>query len=171
LYRWIDNDPDELAGYVESLGSGLVVFDGRDGDGKTFMARQMQRRLASCKAIDADCCFLVPEQQQFVGALLLEPMRLCIEAHLVRTPLVVLSTVCAREVVEKAGLLPRAFVWIEGLDADDHPAAKAWYAEDRGANPPTIGDERRGPLLDELETYVETFKPRERPDVVYVNVR
>jgi hypothetical protein len=65
LYRRIDNDPDELAGYVDSLGSGLVVFDGRDGDGKTYMARQMQRRLARCKAIDADCCFLVPDQQRF----------------------------------------------------------------------------------------------------------
>ena len=64
-----------------------VVFDGRNGDGKTYMARQMQRRLDSCKTIDADCCFLVPHQQQFVGALLLEPMRLCIEAHLARTPL------------------------------------------------------------------------------------
>jgi hypothetical protein len=171
LYRWIDNDQDALAGYVESLGSGLVVFDGRDGNGKTYMARQMQRRLASCKAIDADCCFLVPDQQQFVGALLLEPMRLCIEAHLARTPLVILSTVCARAVVEKAGLQARAFVWVEGLDADDHHEATAWYAEDRGANPILEGGPPRGPFLDELETYVETYKPRERPDVVYVNVR
>ncbi len=135
------------------------------------MACQMQRRLGCCKAIDADCCFLVPEQQHFVGALLLEPMRLTIEAHLARTPLVVLSTVCARAVVEKAGLQARAFVWIEGLDADEHHEAKAWFAEDRGANPPTIGGEQRGPFLDELESYIETYKPRERPDVVYVNVR
>jgi hypothetical protein len=32
-FRWIDNDPDALAGYVESLGSGLAAFDVRDGDG------------------------------------------------------------------------------------------------------------------------------------------
>jgi hypothetical protein len=50
-------------------------------------------------------------------------------------------------------------------------AAKAWYAEDRGANPIFDGGPPRGPLLDELETYVESYKPRERPDVVYVNVR
>jgi hypothetical protein len=98
-------------------------------------------------------------------------MRVCIEARLVRTPLVVLSSVCAREVVEKAGLQARAFVWIEGLDAGDHHAAREWYAEDRSANPPTIGDERRGTFLDELETYVDTYKPRQRSDVVYVNVR
>jgi hypothetical protein len=30
---------------------------------------------------------------------------------------------------------------------------------------------RRGPFLDELEAYVETYSPRERSDVVYVNVR
>jgi hypothetical protein len=172
VYRWIDNDPNALAAYVESLGSGLVVFDGRNGSGKTYMARQMQRRLVGCKAIDADCCFLVPnEQGQFVGALLLNMMRPLIEAHLARTPLVVLSTVCARAVVEKAGLKARAFVWIEGLDADDHDAARAWYAEDRGFNPPNVGGELRGPFLDELETYVETYKARERPNVVYVNVR
>jgi hypothetical protein len=112
-----------------------------------------------------------PDQQQFVGALLLEPMRLCIEAHLVRTPLVVLSTVCAHAVVEKAGLQARAFVWIEGLDADNHHKARSWYAEDCGANPILEGGPRRGPFLDELEAYVETYSPRERSDVVYVNVR
>lgn len=32
------------------VAGGLVVFDGRNGDGKTYIAREMQRRLADCKA-------------------------------------------------------------------------------------------------------------------------
>ena len=152
MYRWIDNDQDALAGYVESLGAGWSSSMAATATARSYMVRQMQRRLASCKAIDADCCFLVPDQQQFVGALLLEPMRLCIEAHLARTPLVILSTVCARAVVEKAGPQARAFVWVEGLDADDHHEATAWYAEDRGANPILEGGRPCGPFLDELET-------------------
>jgi hypothetical protein len=165
----MDNDPEELASYVKSLERGLVVFDGRDGNGKTYLAEKMQKLIA-CKAIDADCCFLVPRQDKFVGALLLEQLRNCIEAHLAKTPLVVLSTLCGREVVERAGLQARAFVWIERLDPDQRDTARTWYAEDRGANVIIEGGPPRGPLLDELETYVEAHKARERPDVVYLNV-
>jgi hypothetical protein len=170
LFRFIDNDPEELASYIKSLERGLVVFDGRDGNGKTYMAYQMQRRLP-CKAIDADCCFLVPKQDEFVGALLLEQMRSCLEAHLARTPLVVLSTLCGREVVERAGLDATAFVWIERVDENQRHAARDWYADDRGANPVIEGGPPRGPLLDELEHYVEAYKAREQPDVVFLNIR
>jgi hypothetical protein len=82
---------------------------------KTYMAREMQRRLR-CKAIDADCCFLVPDQTHFVGALLLDQMRDCIDAHLAKTPLVALSTICGREVVQQARLQAKAFAWIERVD-------------------------------------------------------
>jgi len=75
--------------------------------------------------------------------------------------------VCAREVVEKAGLQARSFVWIEGLDAGDHHAAREWYAEDRSANPPTIGDERRGTRGDELRA-LRRLQREQDPKSAYV---
>jgi hypothetical protein len=167
--RFIHSDREKLAAYISSIENGLVVFDGRNGNGKTYMARQMQRQLR-CKALDVDCCFLVPDQKQFVGALLLDEMRACVEAHLARTPLVVLSTICGREVIQRAKLQAKAFVWIEHIPTENRDDAHAWFAADRDLNRAVEGGRPRGPLLDELENYVEAHKAREQPDVVYFNV-
>jgi hypothetical protein len=48
-----------------------------------------------------------------IGALKAEALRERIETSLAATPLVLLSTVCAREVVMKVGVVAASFVWIE----------------------------------------------------------
>ena len=37
--QFIENDPGLLATHIASLGDGLVVFDGRPGAGKSYLAR------------------------------------------------------------------------------------------------------------------------------------
>lgn len=162
MLHFIENDPAQLAHYVSSLERGLVVFDGRPGAGKTHLGREMERRIR-CKSIDADCCFLVPDQKKFVGALILEPMLHCIEAHLARTPLVVLSTVCAREVAEKAKLAVRAFIWVERTSLACLQVDRRDFADDHNA------DEPFSELHREVEAYVKAYNARQRPDAVYLN--
>jgi predicted ATPase len=66
MLRFIEDDPDELAKYITSLGRGLVVFDGRPGAGKTHLARDVAKRV-QCNSVDADA-FLIRDQKEFLGA-------------------------------------------------------------------------------------------------------
>lgn len=160
--HFIENDPEQLAQYVASLERGLVVFDGRPGAGKTHLGRELERRIR-CKSIDADCCFLVLDQRKFVGALVLDAMRECIEAHMARTRLVVLSTLCAREVADKAKLTVRSFVWVERTSLACLEIDRRDFVEDHNADEPF--DE----LHKEVEKYVKAYKARDQPDAVYLN--
>jgi hypothetical protein len=45
LLRFIENDQEELADYVRSQKEGLIVFDGRMGNGKTYLASEMAKRV------------------------------------------------------------------------------------------------------------------------------
>lgn len=162
MLHFIENDLEQLAQFVARLERGLVVFDGRPGAGKTHLAREVARRIR-CKYIDVDCCFLVPDQKKFVGALILDPMRDCIEAHLAGMPLVVLSTLCAREVAEKAKLTVRAFVWVEPTSLIRLQIDRRDFAEDHDADAPS------SELRKEVEAYVKAYNPRETADAVYLN--
>jgi hypothetical protein len=161
--QFIANDPAALADYVKSLEHGLVVFDGRPGAGKTFLACEMTRRL-HVGAVDADP-FLVPDQRKFVDALKLPQLRQCIQASFAATPLVVLSTLCGRQVAEKLNLEARTvFVWIEPTTALQLEVDQQEFAGDRNADPPSAGHK-------EIEAYIAAFKARTCSDVVYFNVR
>ena len=48
--RFIKANPEELAIYIKSLARGLVVFDGRPGSGKTYLAEKMARRVGCASA-------------------------------------------------------------------------------------------------------------------------
>ena len=65
--RFVKNDPEELAAYIKSLASGLVVFDGRMQAGKTPLAKDMAK-LVPCAAFDVDD-FVVPLKGRYVHAL------------------------------------------------------------------------------------------------------
>jgi hypothetical protein len=103
--RFIKDDPDELAEYVVGIGRGLVAFDGRPTAGKTPLARDIAKRVG-CTAVDADKFLPVVtdddfEQRRkgsFVEALRIDVMRRAVEAG---GPLVLLSGVCARQVIER----------------------------------------------------------------------
>ena len=61
-------------------------------------------------------------------------------------------------------------MWIERVTPNQRNTARASYADDRDARVNIQGAPPRGPLYDELEDYIATYKARERPDVVYLNV-
>ncbi len=106
--RFIKNDPEELAAYIKSLASGLVVFDGRSGAGKTPLAADTAKRLG-CKCADADRCFLDHQKGMFFGALRFDEMQSSLNASLATSPLVMFSTVCARQAIETARTLGHRF--------------------------------------------------------------
>jgi hypothetical protein len=163
MSRFIKNDPAALAAYIESLGHGLILFDGRPSAGKTTLAKAMTARLR-CGALDGDA-FLVRKQDQFIGALRHEALRERIEASLAVTPLVLLSTVCARAVVTKVGLPAAAFVWIERTSETLIDIAERDFADDFDADQPLPDDK----LRQEVEAYIKAHDARGGADLVYLN--
>jgi hypothetical protein len=163
--RYFIKNREELAAYIKSVGRGLVVFDGRPGSGKTYLADDMARR-TGCKSADADRDFLDHDKGKFVGALRLDDMRSSLTASLASSPLVMYSTVCARQAIVASGLSAAAFIWVEKAslalignvqrdfddydDYRDEPSQHVLYAE--------------------VEAYIAAYDARRRLDqVVYVN--
>jgi hypothetical protein len=161
--HFIKNDPAALATYIESLGHGLILFDGRPSAGKTTLAKAMAARLR-CGVLDGDA-FLVRKQDQFMGALKTDALREQIEASLAATPLVLLSTVCARDVVMKVGLPAAAFVWIEQTSLTLIDIAERDFADDFDADQPLPDDK----LRQEVEAYIKAHNARGGADLVYLN--
>jgi hypothetical protein len=163
--RFIKNNPEELAAYLKSLASGLVVFDGRSGAGKTPLAADMAKRLG-CKSADADRCFLDHQRRMFVGALRLDEMRTSLNASLATSPLVLFSAVCARQAVEMAKLSATAFIWVEHASLVRLDSAEGQFDDyDDDAAPPGIHQ-----VHDEIEAYISAYNARRRLDqIVYLN--
>jgi Shikimate kinase len=161
--HFIKNDPAALAAYIESLGQGLILFDGRPSAGKTTLAKAMAARLG-CGVLDGDA-FLVRKQDKFVGALKTDALREQIEASLVAAPLALLSTVCAREVVTKVGVPAASFVWIERTSPTLLDIAERDFADDFDADQPLPDDK----LRQEVEAYIKAHDARGRADKVYFN--
>jgi hypothetical protein len=159
--RFIKNDPEELASYIRSLERGLIVFDGRSGSGKTYLANAMANGVP-CAAVDADA-FLVRKQGQFLRALKVDGLRSAIEAAFRAAPLVVLSSVCGRQVIEQSKLQAATFVWIERTSLPQLEIALRDFADDHDADAPI--DE----LRKEVEAYIKAYKAREQPQVAYLN--
>jgi adenylate kinase family enzyme len=158
--QFIKNDPEKLADYIAAIGRGLIAFDGRPSAGKTPLARDMARRLG-CTAVDADK-FLEQQQGAFVEKLRIADMRRTIEAG---GPLVLLSGVCARRVIERLELPAAAFVWVEwaSLVRLDQ-MCRDFFEYDEGA-----GISSKHPLYKEVQAYIDTYDARRRPDVIYMN--
>jgi hypothetical protein len=161
MLRFIENDPDQLADYVRSQEKGLIVFDGRTGNGKTYLASEMAKRVP-CASVDADE-FLIRKTGKFVGALKLNELRDRIEVGFAKFPLVVLSSVCARQVVARAMRRASAFVWIERTSLTCLSIDRRDFAGDHNADEPD--DEARW----EIEAYIKAYNARASADLVYLN--
>jgi adenylate kinase family enzyme len=162
MSRFIKNNLDELAAYITSLDTGLILFDGRPLAGKTTLAKDMAKRIR-CGVIDGD--FIIRDQKRFVGALEVEALRERIEASLAATPLVVLSTVCAREVATKVDVGSTAWLWIERTSPTQQDIAVRDFADDYDADQPLAEDS----LRQEVEAYIKAHDARGRADKVYIN--
>jgi hypothetical protein len=162
--HFIRNKPEELAAHIQSLGRGLVVFDGRPGSGKTHLANAMARRIGG-KSADADRDFLDHDRGMFVGALRLDEMRSSLADSLSKSPLVLFSTVCARQAIELAKISVAAFIWVEQMSLMLVNEAERHFEYDDFKWPRGVD-----PLHDEVETYIAAYDARNRLDqVVYVN--
>jgi hypothetical protein len=117
-----------------------------------------------CGVIDGDA-FIVRKQDQFIGALKADALRERIETSLAATPLVLLSTVCAREVVMKVGVSAASFVWIERTSLTLIDIAERDFADDFDADQPLPEDT----LRQEVEAYIKAHDARGGADLVYFN--
>jgi hypothetical protein len=159
--KFIANDPKELADYIRAQGQGLVAFDGRTGSGKTYLANQMAK-LAQAIAVDADA-FLLPDQGKFLEALKLDELRDRIRASFATSPLVLFSSVCARQVIDRLGVNATAHVWVERSSLACLEIDRRDFAGDHNADAPV------SELHREIEAYIKVSDARGRPDVVYLN--
>ena len=155
--------PGSARGLIESQGQGLILFDGRPSAGKTTLAKAMAARIR-CGVVDGDD-FIVRDQRRFVGALKTDALRERIEASLAATPLVLLSTVCAREVATKVDMHPASWVWIERTSLTLLDIAVRDFADDFDADEPPDDDT----LRQEVEVYIKAYDARGRADKVYIN--
>jgi hypothetical protein len=161
----IGDDPDALAKRLASV-RGLVVIDGCDGVGKTFLALEMARRLDG-EAIDADD-YVEPHRGYFVKALYLERFRASLLDALARFPIVLLSSICAREVVAKLGVPVALYVYVERYSTMDVPANLEILGAEEGSPEALAGRWALSPLDQEIFDYHAAFKPRRNADIVYV---
>jgi adenylate kinase family enzyme len=168
--RFIKDNPEELAAYIVGIGRGLIAFDGRPTAGKTPLARDMAKRVG-CAAVDADKFLPVVtdddfEQRRkgsFVDKLRIDDMRRAIEAG---GPLVLLSGVCARQVVERLQASAAAVVWVQkaSLSRLDQMCRDFFeYDEDTGV------PWSKHSIHKEVQAYIDTYDARRRPDVIYMN--
>src|SRR5260370_18295643 len=115
--RFIKDDPDELAVFIEDIGRGLIAFDGRPAAGKSPLAREMAKRL-TCTAVDVDdffpkvddADFAATRNRHFVAMLRIATLRLTVKAG---GPLALMSGVLARQVLERLQITPAAFVQVQ----------------------------------------------------------
>ncbi len=170
LPRFVKDDPDELADYIAGIGSGLIAFDGRCTAGKTSLARDMAGR-CNCTAVDVDRFhpattdddFIEARKEPFANAIRIDDLRRTIEAG---GPLVLLSGVCARQVVERLKISAAAFVWVQTaslLRLDQMCRDFLEYDEDAGVRPTKHSNYM------EVQDYIDAHDARRRADVVYMN--
>ena len=125
----------------------------------------MAKRLG-CKCADADRCFLDHQRGMFVGALRFEEMQSSLNASLAISPLVMFSTVCARQAVEMAKLSATAVIWVVHASLVRLDSAEGQFDDyDDDAAPPGIHK-----VHDEVEAYISAYNARRRLDqIVYLN--
>jgi adenylate kinase family enzyme len=169
LPRFIKDDPDELAVFIKDIGQGLIAFDGRPAAGKSPLAREMAKRL-TCTAVDVDdflpkfddADFAATRNRHFVDMLRIDNLRFTVKAG---GPLVLMSGVLARQVVERLQITAATFVWVEWaslLRLDQ--MIRDFFDYDEGAH--LLSKHR---LYKEVQTYIDTYDARRRPDVIYMN--
>ena len=163
--EFIVNNPTLLAATIAfaAMDGGLIVFDGRPRAGKSFLAREMAKHLGGT-AIDADD-FLQRDREDFLNALDVDALRGALEAA--RPPLL-LSSLCARQVIERLGLSAAIFIWVEKTSRLPLQQTIRDFALDTSAGPAGAVTAYR----EEAEAYVAAHDARMRPDgVVYLNAQ
>lgn len=158
----IANDPAALASSLAGL-TGLIVFDGCDGVGKTTLAIDVASRLG-CEHVDGDA-HLDKKLGMYVGALRTEELRSAIVLALAKSPVAILHCVCAREVVARLELLPSAYVYVQRISMGGLPGdlPMMWAEEDGVTTIPEYFNE----LDRELQTYHASHKPIASADILY----
>ena len=163
----ITDNPAALADLLAALGGGLVVFDGCPAAGKTTLMRDVAARL-HCKAFDADA-YLDRNQGTFVNALRFDELSTVVCNALATSSLVLLASVCAREVTERLGLDGATFVYVQrnssvGLagDLDDLDAE----TDENSPDPIELG--LMTALYREVRAYHAHYRPSHNANFVYV---
>ncbi len=159
------DEEKSLASWLAARPPGLVVFDGLPGAGKTTLARILASSSGS-PAIDADD-FLNEKPGVFLQGLRIADLTTAIGSAMARVPRVLLSTICARQVVQRIGIEVTAFVYVLLLtpagELDEKYALESEDDFDRGEQ---AADGIRGVDL-EVREYHWLCKPRRDADAIF----
>jgi MoxR-like ATPase len=162
-------DVPQLADLIKQVSSGLVTFDGCDGAGKTYLARQIGQAL-DLPPIDLDT-YLEKDQGEFVGALRMDELKRDIEEALGRSPVVLVSGICMRRVLEEIDRRAALTVYVQrntsaGLIADSVfiDAEAGEYVDE------SYRDHCFSGLDPEIYDYHREYRPWMNADIVFVRV-
>lgn len=159
----------EVAKLVEELRpirAGLISFDGCDGAGKTTLAEEISSALRR-PVIDLDK-FVAPETGEFVHALDLVTLVQELDSALASSPVVLLSGVCMRQVLETINSNAVVSIYVQrntqaGLPGDiDYIDVESEV--EASADVLELFDE----LNLEVYAYHRAYRPRTKSDLIFI---
>jgi hypothetical protein len=159
------DDEATLADWLTTREPGLVAFDGLQGAGKTWLSKDAGARLG-CPVIDADC-FLSKHRGAFLSELNITELATTVQKALADAPRVLLSSVCARQVVDRMDIKAKSYVYVLLLTREGEPDEKyALEAEDHFDLQELKSEGLEGLDL-EVREYHWLCKPRRDADAIF----
>jgi hypothetical protein len=154
---WTD-DPKMLADYLAAIPSGLVVLDGFPAAGKSTLTRGMANDLCR-EYVDVDC-FLTQKLGIFVGAVKYDDLTKRIDEAFLKSAVVLLASLCAKDVVERTGFTNVTFVYVY------HDKTGGDFKDPDEATGAAIPEDF--PLYHEVIEYHRRRRPFRNSDIVFI---
>ncbi|MGN6232083.1 MAG: hypothetical protein ACTHNZ_13100 [Trinickia sp.] len=159
------DDVSVLVGVLSRLSRGLISFDGCDGAGKTRLACDISRALGH-EAIDFDQ-FLTRQTGEFFKALRLPELKQQIGEALTRSPIVLLSGACMREVLAALNRVAAASVYVQRITQAGLPSDMDFIDVESGIEASADVLANFSVLDHEIYAYHRQHRPRTNADVVF----
>ncbi len=159
-------DVSDLESLLRTVEHGLIAFDGCTSAGKTTLMNNLARRL-KCPAIDLDQ-YLDRQRGEFVNALRLPALTDAIEQGRQQSPVVLVSGVCMREVLDRLQFTAAMNIYVQRNSRTGIPSDLDFLDLEDGHQ---VDDTLASLLSDldlEIAAYHERYRPRRNADVVYV---
>ncbi|MDO3527528.1 hypothetical protein ACNRBH_09155 [Ralstonia pseudosolanacearum] len=159
-------DVSDLESLLRTVEHGLITFDGCTSSGKTTLMNNLAGRL-KCPAIDLDQ-YLDRQRGEFVNALRLPALTDAIEQGCQQSPVVLVSGVCMREVLDRLQFTAAMNIYVQRNSRTGIPSDLDFLDLEDGH----LLDDTLASLLSDLDleiaAYHEHYRPRRNADVVYV---
>ncbi|WP_321947862.1 shikimate kinase [Paraburkholderia sp. J10-1] len=166
--RVVVTDVGELAEALRPVAGGLITFDGCDGAGKTTLALKLSEALGH-EVVDVDK-HLNRQMGEYVKAIRLSELASDVESAFARSPVVLLSGICMRQVLVAINRIATVAVYVQrntpmGL-AGDSDFIDVESGLEASKDVLSFFTE----LDREVYAYHRAYRPRENADIVFTRI-